>query len=75
MDGPLIDIILFQVASGETGPQDQVCDAKNVRIADGECDGESFKDWTSLGIVFLGIFLLGIGISFYFSFDSLSMIL
>ena len=26
------------------------------------------KDWVSLGIVFLGIFLLGIGVSFYFSF-------
>ncbi len=59
---------LFQNLSGDTGPQEQVCNADKVRVTDDECDGESVKDWTSLGIVFLGIFLLGIGVSFYFSF-------
>ena len=28
----------------------------------------SYKDWTSMWVVFFGIFLLGIAISFYFSF-------
>ena len=51
---------------GETDPKEQVCDANNVRVTEGECDGETFKDWTSLGVVFFGIFLLGIGVSFYF---------
>ena len=58
----------LQVAKNETGPHDQICQSQRTRIDAGECDGSSFKDWTSLAIVFLGIFLLGIGVSFYFSF-------
>ena len=61
----------FQIAKGEHGPNDQVCNSGKIRIEEGECDaGNSvhYKDWASLGIVFLGIFLLGIGVSFYFSF-------
>ena len=57
-----------QAAKGDLEPQDQVCNSGKVRIQEGECDEQHYKDWTSLGIVFLGIFLLGIGVSFYFSF-------
>ena len=57
------------MASGDLQPADQVCNSGKIRIAEGECDGSVHnKDWASLGIVFLGIFLLGIGVSFYFSF-------
>ena len=31
---------MFQNLGGETGPEDQVCDANKVRITEGECDGE-----------------------------------
>ena len=57
--------IYFQ---NESHYHNQVCNSGNVRIKEGECDGTSEKDWTSLVVVFLGIFLLGFGVSFYFSF-------
>ena len=59
---------LFQVAQGESAHEDLICNSQNERIKEGDCDGSSAKDWASLAIVFVGIFLLGIGVSFYFSF-------
>ena len=61
-------LFFFQVAQGESAHEDLICNSQNERIKEGDCDGSSAKDWASLAIVFVGIFLLGIGVSFYFSF-------
>ncbi len=57
------------MTKGEAGgPSDLVCDADNIRVSEDDCKaGKSVKDWGSLAIVFTGIFLLGFGVSFYYS--------
>lgn len=47
---------------------ENLCNGGRVEAIKDICDGTSHKDWASLGVVFLGIFLLGFGVSFYFSF-------
>ena len=56
-----------QVTNEKYNGSDLVCNSDTVRIEEGECDGTSFKDWPSLIVVFIGIFIIGIGVSFFYA--------
>ena len=64
----MIYLILFLVNSVESiGESNSLCLANNTVHED--CDSQvSQKDWVSVGIIFVGIFTVGIGSTSIFSF-------
>ena len=56
--------------TGVNGQVDQgdLCQTEKVGRSDQCTEGQGSRDWLGVSIIFLGIFLSGFGISFYYSF-------